>query len=315
MMPERQPLRAIGLKLASVAVFITMMSLVKYTAHAVPPGQQVFFRSFFALPALFAWMVLRGDRLSVLRTRMPVGHLLRGTIGTTSMGLGFAATGLLPLPEVTALGYITPLLIVVFAALILGERVGVFRAVMVMIGLTGVLVVLSPRLGEASAGGLSAREGLGVVMVLSATMFTALAMIFVRRLVQKEPAATVVFWFTVSSTAMSLLTLPFGWVIPDAATTGFLVLTGLLGGLGQILMTSAYRYGEASLVAPFEYASMLFAVAIGLVFFAEVPKPQTLIGAAIVISAGTLVILREGRQQRRWRRLRASAQSSKPNIT
>ena len=92
---------------------------------------------------------------------------------------------------------------------------------------------------------------------------------------------------------LSLFTMPFGWVMPSASAALFLVGAGFVGGVGQILLTSAYRYGDASVVAPFEYASMLFAVAIGFVFFGEVPTAQMLMGAALVIAAGVLIILRE----------------------
>lgn len=306
-MPEANPSKAIGLKIASVAAFVAMISLVKETAADVPPGQQVFFRSLFALPVLWLWLTVRGEPLSVLRTGRQGVHFVRGIVGTAAMAMGFAAAGLLPLPEVTALGYTSPLLVVVFAALILRERVSPFRAVMVAVGLIGVLIVLSPRLGGASLGG---REGLGVILVLTGAACTALAMIFVKRLVAREHPATVVFWFTATSTTLSLITLPWGWTRTDAVTTVSLILVGLLGGLGQILMTSSYRYGDASLVAPFEYASMLFAVVIGYVAFNEVPTIPTLIGATIVICAGVLIILRERADRRRLR-----AQSSKPNMT
>ena len=92
---------------------------------------------------------------------------------------------------------------------------------------------------------------------------------------------------------LGLLTLPFGWVMPDARTFALLVTTGFLGGIGQIFLTSAYRYGEASLVAPFEYVSMILSVAIGWFLFSEAATPVMLAGASLVILAGILIIWRE----------------------
>ena len=92
---------------------------------------------------------------------------------------------------------------------------------------------------------------------------------------------------------LGLLTLPFGWVMPDAGTLALLITTGILGGIGQIFLTSAYRYGEASLVAPFEYVSMVLSVAIGWYLFGEAATPTMLFGASLVILAGILIIWRE----------------------
>jgi drug/metabolite transporter (DMT)-like permease len=140
------PLRGIALKLLSVCVFVTMASLIKATSDHVPPGQAVFFRAFFALPVIVAWLALRHELHTGLKTTHPMSHVWRGLVGTTAMGLSFTGLGLLPLPEVTAIGYAAPILVVIFAAMFLGEKVRAFRLSMVALGLAGVLVVLSPRL-------------------------------------------------------------------------------------------------------------------------------------------------------------------------
>ncbi|MDP2087303.1 MAG: EamA family transporter, partial [Gemmobacter sp.] len=118
------PLRGIGLKLASVVVFIAMASLIKATAQHVPPGQAVFFRSFFAIPVIVAWLYMRRELHHGVGTGNYPGHFFRGLMGVMAMGMGFAGLGYLPLPEVTAIGYAAPLLTVVFAAMFLSERVG-----------------------------------------------------------------------------------------------------------------------------------------------------------------------------------------------
>ena len=297
------PLRGITLKLGSVVVFVVMAALIKATADAVPPGQQVFFRSFFAIPVILIWLARRGDLATGLRTANPAGHVYRGLVGTAAMGFGFAGLGLLPLPEVTAVGYAAPLLTVIFAAMFLNERVGLYRLSAVGLGLIGVLVVLSPSL-RAVQSGLSSDQMLGAVVTLIGAVFAALAQIFIRSLVQVESTSSIVFWFSVTASVLSLVTLPFGWVVPSAGDAALLVAAGLLGGLGQILLTSAYRHADASLVAPFDYASMLFAIGIGLVVFGERPGSTVLWGAAIVISAGVLIIWRErylGLQRNRQR--------------
>jgi drug/metabolite transporter (DMT)-like permease len=287
-----RPLRGIALKLGSVLVFIVMVSMIKATADHVPAGQSVFFRSAFAIPVIVIWLVMRRELSTGLRAASPMGHVWRGFAGTCAMGLGFAGLGYLPLPEVTAIGYAAPLLTVIFAAMFLGEDVRLFRLSCVALGLVGVLIVLSPRL-TLLEGAASHAEAFGALLVLGGAVFAALAQVFVRKLVQTEKTPAIVFYFSLTATVLSLATLPFGWVWPSPTELALLIGAGLLGGVGQILLTSSYREADASLVAPFDYASMLFALAIGWFVFAEMPSRTVLAGAALIILAGILIILRE----------------------
>lgn len=287
------PFKGIALKLCAVVLFVVMSSLIKAASDTVPPGQAVFFRSLFAIPMILGWLALRGDLATGLRVKSPMGHFWRGFVGTAAMGLMFAGLGLLPLPEVTALGYTAPLLTVVFAAMFLDERVGLFRIAAVALGLVGVLIVLAPRLSTLTGETVQTTQAVGAVMVLLGATCAALAQIYIRKLVATEQTSAIVFYFSATSTLLSLLTVPFGWVIPDGPETVYLILAGLLGGLAQIFLTSAYRFADASVVAPFDYASMLFALMIGYFIFDEVPTGAMLLGAALVIAAGIIIILRE----------------------
>jgi drug/metabolite transporter (DMT)-like permease len=285
-------MRGIFYKLCSVVMFILMASLIKATADHVPSGEAVFFRSFFAMPVIIAWLALRGELRTGLKASAPMGHIWRGVVGTMAMGLGFAGLAYLPLPEVTAIGYAAPLLTVIFAAMFLGEDVRLFRISAVILGLIGVSIVLSPRLTVMPGPGNDAAT-LGAILVLGGAVFAALAQVFVRKLVLKEQTSAIVFYFSLTATVLSLFTIPFGWVIPAPKEAALLVMCGLLGGIGQIFLTSSYREADASVVAPFDYASMLFALAIGYWVFDEVPSLTMLIGAAIVVTAGVLIIWRE----------------------
>ena len=208
------------------------------------------------------------------------------------MGLGFVGLRLLPLPEVTAIGYAAPILVVIFAAMFLGEQVRLFRLSMVVLGLAGVLVVLSPRL-QVDPASVTSRETLGAVIVLLSAVFAALAQIFVRKLVNTETTSAIVFYFSVTASLLALLTLPWGWAVPPLHVFGLLILAGLLGGVGQILLTSSYRNTDASLIAPFEYTSMILSIMVGYTIFGEVPGAATLAGGAMIVIAGILIILRE----------------------
>lgn len=296
------PLHGIALKLASVVFFVGMQALVKSAAHHLPPGELIFFRSFFALPVIVIWMAATHQLGSGLRVVQPRGHAWRGFIGTMSMGLSFAGLAFLPLPEVMAIGYAAPLLTVIFAALFLGETVRMFRFVCVGIGMLGVLIVLSPRLGGIG----TPEEAFGAGLVLASAVFAAWAMVTVRSLVTTETTSSIVFWFSVTATVMSLATLPFGWVMPTGGEAARLILAGFLGGVGQVLLTSSYRHAPASVVAPFDYASMILGLAVAWLAFDEVPTVTMLAGAALIIGAGILIIWREHRLGLERRRARQS---------
>ena len=163
------------------------------------------------------------------------------------------------------------------------------------------MVVMWPRL---TVGNIGDAATIGAIMVLIAAIMRALVQIFLRQMVKTEHTSAIVFWFMATAAIMSLFTIPFGWVRPDSTETVLLVSAGVIGGIAQILVTSGYRFGAASLLAPFDYTSMIFAVLIGWVVFAELPTSTMLIGSLFVIAGGALIIWRErqlGLERRRTR--------------
>ncbi len=288
---SHRPGLAVALRLAAVFCFSLMAALIKATSGDVPPGEAVFFRSFFAIPVILVWLAMRGQLRHGLIAKNPMGHVSRGVLGTLAMGMTFAGLGMLPLPEVTAIGYATPIFTVILAALMLGERIRLVRISAVLLGLVGVLIMVWPRL----SGGVSMQDTatFGAILILLATMARAMVQIHIRKLVQTEHTAAIVFYFSATATVLSLLSLPFGWVVPPANIVLLLVLSGVLGGVAQILVTSSFRFGAASMLAPVDYASMLFAILIGYVWFGELPTLVMLIGAALVIAGNVMVIWRE----------------------
>lgn len=286
--PDPRPLRGITLIVLAMTAFTAMSAFVK-AAEEVPAGQAMFFRSLFALPVVLGWLVMTGQLANGLKTRNPRGHIVRSVAGTAAMGLGFAGLKYLPLPEVTALRFITPVLIVIFAAVLLGERFRLIRLSAVIAGLLGVLIIMWPRLTfDASDGAL-----FGVAVTLASAGLAALAQIFVKSMTGRETTASIVFYFTVSGIFASLVTAPFGWVWPSLGDAAFLIGTGLVGGIGQLCVTLSYRYAEASTLAPFTYVTMIWSIIVGYVFFAEVPTTATLLGAALIMAAGAVIAWRE----------------------
>ena len=300
--------RGILFKVLALFLFSIMASLIKASAPHVPPWQAVFFRSFFAMPIILIWLAQRHELKTGLKTKNPLGHFWRGLIGTSAMSMGFAALGILPLPEVTAIGFAAPLFTVLLAAVLLGETVRVFRLTALAIGLLGVGIIIAPRLTLIELGGVEAVMLLGVMLALGSAFLRALAQIHVRRLVQSEETAAIVFYFSLTATCMSLATIPLGWVMPTPQEFLLLISAGLIGGVAQIFLTTGYRYAQASTLAPFDYVSMLFALLIGYFVFSEIPTAATLLGSAIVIAAGILIIYRE-------RQLGLVRGKARPNVT
>lgn len=300
---SNRPTTAIMLKLMAVFLFMVMAAMIKAATENVPAGQAVFFRSLFAMPIILGWVWQRGELREALVPQNFMGHVWRGLFGTSAMALTFAGLGLLPLPEVTAIGYATPIFTVILAAIMLGERIRLIRISAVALGLVGVMIVLWPRL-SLDADVLTTSSSIGAMMVLGASILRAVVQIHIRTLVQTEHTAAIVFYFSLTATVLSLLSVPFGWIVPDAIDVWLLIGAGMIGGIAQILVTSSYRFGAASMLAPFDYASLIFAAAIGYVIFNEVPTWTMVSGAALVVAGGVLIIWRErqlGIQRRRAR--------------
>jgi len=302
-----QQIPGIGLKIGAIALFTVMFALVKALSDTIPAGQAVFFRSAFAIPVLFAWLMMQGELAGAVTVKSKRAHVWRGFVGTAAMGLNFTAAGFLPMPEITAIGFTTPLLIVVFASVMLGERVGVYRISAVLVGLIGVLIIVEPRLTLGEMDPTQDVMMLGVILAISAAACAALAQIQIRKMVQVERTSAIIFYFCITASLFSLSTVGT-WVWPNLSQFLILILIGILGGVGQIMLTTAYRYAPASVIAPFDYTAMIFALGIGYVAFAELPSAQMILGAGIVIAAGVFVILREARLGLR----RGQARRAKP---
>ena len=256
-------LTGIALKIVSVVFFVGMQRSVKL-AGQVPAGQIVFFRSFFAVFPILLFLAVQGEIRTALFTRHPVSHIARGLVGVASMALGFYALTRLPLPEAITLNYAQPLLVVVFSALFLGETVRLRRWSAFIIALIGVCIFSWPKLTLFTSGkALDNAEALGVAAALLSAGISAIAMLLVRRLVHTEKTATIVLWFSLTASVMALFSIPFGWQALSWWQAASLVSAGFCGGLGQILMTQAYRYADMSTVAPFEYTSLLLGLVVG----------------------------------------------------
>jgi drug/metabolite transporter (DMT)-like permease len=295
---QSRALTGILLKVLSTMAFTCMSTLVRVAGKEVPVGQVVFFRSFFALVPLFIMLAYRNEIMDAFRVTSVTSHIKRGILGAAGMFSGFVGLTLLPLADSTAISYAAPLMVVPLAAFILGEKVRVYRWSAVGIGFFGVVVILWPHLDVHGARAES--QSVGAMFALGGAVCAAFATIQVRKLVSTETTAAIVFTFMMLCAILALLTWPLGyvlpigiWIVPGFWQAVILVAVGVFGGLGQILLTMSYRHADTSLIAPFEYFSMIWAIVIGYLVFHDLPSAFVLSGGAIVVGSGIFVIWRE----------------------
>lgn len=285
-------LRAILLKVLSALLFAVMSALVRHLGARYPVGQIVFFRSAFAvLPVvlIYAW---RNELAAAVRTTRPLGHLGRGVISIGGMFFSFSALARLPIVDATAISFVSPLITVALSAILLKERVRIYRWSAVVLGFVGILVMLVPNFDPAlhvAATGTTA----GLAFAMASAFCNAGSVIQVRRLTRTETTSSIVLYFSLICALAGLVTLPLGWLRPTSSELAALVAIGLCGGLAHILLTESYRLAPASLVAPFDYTAMIWAFLLGYVFFGELPTVYVLVGAVIIAAAGLFVIWRE----------------------
>ena len=280
------PLLGIACKMLAALLFSMLFASIRWLGPYFPIGEIIFFRSVLGLPVIVATaFVMGGPRL--LTTRRIDTHAGRSISGAIAMYCNFASYTLLPLADATAIGFASPLFVVVLAATMLGEQVHAYRWSAVVAGFVGVLIIAGPDTTAAS-GALT-----GAAYAFAGAGLTGLAMIYLRRMSAHEHSITITFYYMLATAGFSLLTVPFGWAIPTRNEAMVLIFAGLSGGAGQLFLSFSYRYSEASVLAPFDYAAMIWAVGLGYLLFGELPAPQVWIGAVIVIASGLLILWRE----------------------
>jgi drug/metabolite transporter (DMT)-like permease len=296
------PAFGIALKIASALAFTVMAALIKHVGDRYPVGEVVFFRSAFALFPLMAWLAARREVVASIRTTNFLGHARRSLAGSFGMFCNFTALALLPLPDATAIGYASPFFATALGAVVLKEHVRPYRWLAVILGFCGVLVMMVPHLRHGLLEtGLSGGSALGAVVALTSAAFSGVASVEVRRLSHTERTGSIVFYFCTISASFGLMTILFGWVWPTASDAAALIGAGVVGGIGQILFSASFRHADVSVLAPFDYVSLIWALAIGLAIFGEWPAAEVLFGAGIVVGSGVFLVMRERRAVRQRR--------------
>lgn len=285
------------LRLLSGFLSAAMVVAVKAVSDTVPLGEIVFFRSAFALIPLVIFLWLRSEFPAGLHTNRPWGHIARSGFGAVAMFTSFASIARLPIAEATLISYLYPVLTAAAAVILLGERMTPYRTGGIALGLAGVFVLVWPELDGSQ---IDRARLTGLILGVLTAILTALALAMTRSLVRTDSPGSVAFWFAASSAAAGLVTLPSGWIIPSAPTLALLILAGLFGGFAHIAMTVAFRYAEASRLAPFEYVALIWPVMADLLIFHLHLAPAFILALPLVLGGAALAAM-EGRNVDRKR--------------
>ncbi|SMF83339.1 Permease of the drug/metabolite transporter (DMT) superfamily [Tistlia consotensis] len=280
----------IALLVLAVGLFSIMDAAVKWLGAGYPTLQIVFFRSFFAFVPLGVMIWRVGGLSQALLVRNPLDQALRCLFGLTSMVLFFYSYSEMRLADAIAIGFAAPVFVTALSMPLLGEAVGWRRWLACLVGFGGVLVMLKPGAGTFEPAALAALLG---------TLTYALAILWVRKLSKTESNVSIVIYFTLTTTLISGLALPFVWITPSLPDLALLIGVGILGGIAQIVMTQAYRLAEVSVLVPFDYTAMVWATGLGWLVWGEIPGANIWIGFALVLVSGLYIVQREAQLRRK----------------
>lgn len=280
---DRTNLKAAAFALTGFAVFASHDAVIKVLGGTYSPFQILFFSVLFSFP-LVALMLIQDREPGNLRPTHP-GWIAGRTAAAILAGFSaFYAFSVLPLAQVYAFIFAAPLLITVLSIPILGERVGIHRWAAVVLGLTGVLIVLRP-----GAEALT----LGHIAGLAAALGTAFVSVITRKIGKDERSVVLMLYPMMANLILMGLMLPFVYEPMPIGDLGLQMIVSIGGFTGSLFIIAAYRAGDAAIVAPMQYSQIIWGTLAGLFFFAETPDRYTAIGAGIVIAAGLYVVIRE----------------------
>jgi drug/metabolite transporter (DMT)-like permease len=268
--------------IAAVALLTVMNVLVKLIGPDYHPTQVSFIRNVVAALVLLP-LLLRSGGPAILKTRRPGTHFIRGLLGVAGNILYFFAFQHLAVGNVIVISQAVPLFVTVMAIVFLGETVGLRRWLAVTAGFIGVLIAVNP------TGTVEAATLLAVV----ATGLWASTILLVRSLAATESPYTIAFYFMVLGALITGAVQPWYWQTPPLELLWLFIGVGVAGAGGQLLMGNALKLAEASIVSPFNYTAIVWAIAFDAVLWGVLPTWTTLVGAAIITAAGIYIFRRE----------------------
>ncbi|WP_439497700.1 DMT family transporter [Bosea sp. (in: a-proteobacteria)] len=284
-MPTRHAtLTGIAMMLLGMLLFALNDVMGKWLVATYTVGQVVLLRSVVAIAVIAPFVVKQGVGRT-LRPERPGLQLLRVTLGSCEVAMFYWAVTYLPLADTMTLWLAAPVWAVVLAALLLGERIEPVRWLAVVAGFVGVAVALNPSGQSLSLPAIIALLG----------SFSFAAMMITGRQLRGTPDVTLVAWQTFGALVVGLLLLPFGWVTPSLTDAALLGLLGIVAMVAHLCVTRSLKLAEASVVVPYQYTLIVWALLFGWLVFGDWPTLSMLIGAGLIIAAGLALLVLERR--------------------
>ncbi|MCR9257031.1 MAG: DMT family transporter [Alphaproteobacteria bacterium] len=272
------------LMLIAALGFAAMHGTIRHVSRDLHPFEIAFFRNFFGF-IVFLPVLYRAGFGILKTTKMPL-YIGRGVLNAAAMLMFFTALSLIPLAQVTALSFTAPLFGTLGAALILGEVVRIRRWTALIIGFTGMLVIIRPGIIDVSTGAL---------LTVISSMLWACALLMVKRLSETESSLAISAYMVIILMPITLLAaIPF-WAWPTWENLFWLLLVGLFGSISHVSLTESFKHADASAVLPLDFTKLIWASLIGYLFFMEVPDLWTLVGGVMIAGGAIYIGVREAR--------------------
>jgi drug/metabolite transporter (DMT)-like permease len=274
-------LRSAGAMLGAVMFFSVMDSLLKLLSAHYPPMQVAALRGMSSLPLVCIYVLWRGAARSLLKVRWTL-HAFRAAMGIAMLSLFSFALQTLPLADAYSIFFIAPMLITALSVPLLGEKVAAARWWAIVVGMIGVIVVLRP-----TGNGMLTIAGFAV---LATAVGYAISAITVRILSRTDSSESMVFWLMFSlALGAGLLAMPH-WVPIQSADFPLIGALAIFGFIAQLLITSAFKHGEASAIAPLEYTALAWGLGLDWMLWHTLPDAYMLLGAAIIVVSGVYLV-------------------------
>ena len=275
-------------KSLSVLFFVLMGTCIKLLADRVPLFEVVFFRNFFALfPVIF---MLWKNNLKIADINQYPLHLMRAVFGICAMTLFFLSLRHVNLVEMQTISFSSVFFISILSVFFLREVIGMRRIIAIMFGFIGVVIILNPSVSVFSNYSL---------LPLIASLLLSFAVIFLKKILITNNNFLSIFIFTLFCSIISLAFMNSTWIIPETTDIILLILTGFLGFIAQVFLTKSYQLADASLLAPFEFSSLLWSYFIGYFLFHEVISLRVYLGGLIIVLSVAYIFYRESTLKKR----------------
>jgi drug/metabolite transporter (DMT)-like permease len=278
-----RPFKGIALILASTVFLGTSDVTAKYLSATLPSIEITWLR-FLVFALIMSPAMLPGSPLFALPTTRPGLQLLRGAALLGSSLFFISGLRFLPMAEASATGFVSPLFVTALSIIFLGEKVGLRRWIATAVGLVGVIIILRP--------GTSAFHPAAFFPLVSALAW-ACTLIMTRMLSGRERAVTTMTCSSIAGLCIVSALVPFVWVAPTWHDILFGILVGLASTAGQWIVVLAFRYADASVLAPFSYTQLVWVSILGFLIFGELPDAWTITGAAFIVASGLYTAHRE----------------------